>query len=69
VSWHLVHLLWSLQMVFGDYEYGIVNRALLQIREVILMSHFSMVTGNCLCSINLFHSHALTGDDYMVEKV
>jgi len=60
VSWHLVHLLWSLQMVIGAYEYGVVNCVLLQIREIILMAHFSMVTGICLCSINLFHSHGLT---------
>jgi len=47
-------------MVIGDYEYGIVNCALLQIREVILMAHFSTVTGICLCIINLYHSHAVT---------
>jgi len=60
VSWHLVHLLWSMQMVIGAYEYGIVNCVLLQIRELILIAHFSLVTGICVCSINLFLNHGLT---------
>lgn len=47
-------------MVIGDCEYGIVSCVFLQIRGVVLMAHFSIVTGICLCNINPFHSDALT---------